>query len=227
MSRSEDLHAQLSEAHRADDRDHGTDAWRQRRHARQRDLVLSAAGISIDDLDEAARRFVDRAASFWDVPEIVGLATLLVVTRGPVEAEPGSVAGRPPCLLARQEALLAALTDQQLTDLAGATHVLGAALDEDQQRVLGYTLGILIACERSRRRQLVDNARVAVDANGHEVSVGYDEVAGDRGEGWSAYCSCDTDLHARSEEPPYVSETSARRIAGAHAADHGGRWADH
>ena len=84
-----------------------------------------------------------------------------------------------------------------------------------------------ITNERIDRANALDAARIAVDANGHEVHVGHDEVMDKQvgGGGWFAYCSCEADLHDFDGKQPSVTEDEARRVAGEHAAEHEGRWA--
>lgn len=80
-----------------------------------------------------------------------------------------------------------------------------------------------IARERCRREALYEHARIAVEANGHEVMI-HPTVPGARIDTtwqWSVLCSCEPILLV-ADLPTHAE---AVRVADAHALAHDGRWA--
>lgn len=121
-----------------------------------------------------------------------------------------------------------------LTDVSdSALRTVGVALAELVQRLegnddqaweLARTLWLVCGYELSHREEAEHFARVAVDANGHEVWVS--EQTGSR-PGWWAYCSCleATDADRGSLVPLCETREEAVEAAGVHAVKHDGKWA--
>lgn len=90
-------------------------------------------------------------------------------------------------------------------------------------RYLVHQLKGDLARERCRREALYEHARIAVEANGHEVMI-HPTVPGARIDTtwqWRVLCSCEP-IHLVSDLPTHAE---AVRVADAHALAHGGRWA--
>lgn len=136
------------------------------------------------------------------------------------------------------------LTDEQLgildRELRGAV---GRMLpDETLVRAAMWILEPLMA-EVVQREKAVEELRIQFEANGHEVWVG-DEVMiledGTEVAGWWAFCHCLT-VARMADAPDHLGcitgdpadtehagclrpRDEAVAVAGAHAADHGGKW---
>jgi hypothetical protein len=123
---------------------------------------------------------------------------------------------------------LAEVTDEQLEELYRAAWDLMdrfgfRGFDEEipPAAVVCDLLVYVVSNERIRRAELLHNARTAIEANGHEAWIDYDQQKEDQtGAGWWAYCSC----HGPALGPPAETYDEAVSRAGEHAAEHGGRW---
>jgi hypothetical protein len=83
---------------------------------------------------------------------------------------------------------------------------------EDAAVCLIYGVGASVRSEQARREDTLEQLRIDVEANGHEVTVHYDSLmfpAPPRA-GWWAGCSC------RWDSGDYRSETEARAAGGEH-----------
>ena len=119
-----------------------------------------------------------------------------------------------------------ALTDDDLDSLSvhlrDAIGKCMADKDQSDPRQAIYILIHPVVSERMRRAQLVANARITIEANGHEVWINYDaEAERQHGGGWSAHCHCEgPDTGQR------LDREQAIEVAAEHAAEHGGRWGE-
>lgn len=89
-----------------------------------------------------------------------------------------------------------------------------AESQEVQRLIMGVSL--LFQDELHRRENVLLDARIQVEANGHEVLVHED-----RYRRWLAFCWC-----RREALGKYPTEQEAVEVAGRHAVGHGGRWAE-
>ena len=112
--------------------------------------------------------------------------------------------------------LLMALSDDDLNELDRGVTRLRHELPEGTTAAFVY-LNHPITGEVCRRANLVENARIAVESNGHEVYIGYDGCA-EQGRDWMPFCSC------QKLDNPCATYQEAVGLAGEHAANSGGQW---
>ena len=112
--------------------------------------------------------------------------------------------------------LLMGLSDDDLNDLVRGVTRLRHELPRPATAALVY-LTYSVTGEVCRRDGLVENARIAVESNGHEVYIGYDGCE-EQGRDWMPFGSC------RKLDHPCATYEEAVRLAGEHAADTGGQW---
>ena len=118
--------------------------------------------------------------------------------------------------------LLMAVPDSELKELNEISgRVWDGSLSDEGAMAFGYMIHQVWE-EVGRRGMLLENARIALESNGHEVFLGYDAVAEKRGgAGWFAFCSC----AMNGLTDGYIgSYAEAVKVAGSHAADQGGQW---
>lgn len=84
MSRRQHHSQAIEAAHRTDQPTPSDDAWRERRHVRQREYLLDAAGLHLEDLDEDTARWVEHITSMSDSTDLGGLVALVEAARGHV-----------------------------------------------------------------------------------------------------------------------------------------------
>lgn len=134
---------------------------------------------------------------------------------------------------------LSALDDEQLRRLIAHAAAFVEAVNDDplvdqDTRSAAFGLYVLAAKVADDRSLLEEHARIALEANGHQVWVDHDPNALGSEGGWWAYCHC---LSTPTGEPipggpsslgtgVYVSREEAATVAADHAAEHGGAWSE-
>lgn len=112
------------------------------------------------------------------------------------------------------------LTDEEVErtlELSQQMHTtLKAERMDGAATLVQVTLMVGMKNAQARREHATEHARIAVDANGHEVQVVHD------GAGWWPGCSCDSGELAAIE--PMPQREDAVRYAAEHAAEHAGAW---
>lgn len=128
-------------------------------------------------------------------------------------------------ILDLDQPLLRFLTDEELTTTVKLSVELQGSLRDRgldaAQTYVAATLRAALENERIRRLEAERDLRIQLEANGHEVWLGYDEVAHRQtGRGWCVLCHCELETDYRATRDEAYNEAEQHRV------EHGGEW-DH
>lgn len=129
-------------------------------------------------------------------------------------------------LMCEYDPELATVEDHGMRILRMAS-LIGSGRAAPETVALFFLVGLRVGDEQEHREDTVWNARIEVEANGHEVYIDSDSVMGSRdGRPWVVWCHCAGDGLRWGDEPIryYATEAAARAAGEQHVAETGGRF---